>query len=67
MGQDNSLQVEVFDVEGAKRALQFCPFIVRDYVKLLEENSNRWQNLTATALGKIKELSQELNTLKNGK
>ncbi len=50
-----SLQVKIFDLEKAKKELKNCPKIVKDYVRLLEENSKRWQELVNHSIQKLRE------------
>lgn len=50
-----SIQVKCFDERKAKEEIKKCPKIIRDYVKLLEENLERQKQLTALAIGKLKE------------
>lgn len=50
-----SIQVKCFDENRAKTELKNCPKIVRDYVKLLEECLKKQQELTAKAIGKLRE------------
>jgi predicted nucleotide-binding protein (sugar kinase/HSP70/actin superfamily) len=49
--------VNQFDVDEAEKELKNCPLIVKQYVKLLKENVDRWKELNGKALGKIRELS----------
>lgn len=49
-----SIQGKCFDEEKAKAELKKCPKIVRDYVKLLTESRDRWQELTNKAIAKLK-------------
>lgn len=55
-----NVNVNQFDDKKAKAVLKTCPKIVRDYVKLIEEQSVRWQELTKIAIKKIKEQSKGL-------
>lgn len=50
-----SIQVKVFDERKAKDKLKECPKIVRDYVKLLEYRLDIQKQLTAKAIGKLRE------------
>ena len=50
-----SIQVKVFDERKAKDELKKCPKIVRDYVKLLEYHLDIQKQLTAKAIGKLRE------------
>lgn len=50
-----SIQVKVFDERKAKEELKKCPKIVRDYVNLLELHLERQKELTAKAIGKLRE------------
>jgi len=49
-----SIQVSCFDAKKAEAELKKCPKIVRDYVKLLKENNERWKELTSKAVSKLK-------------
>ncbi len=50
-----SINVNVFDTKEAEAELKKCPKIVRDYVRLLKDNADRWEELTKTAIKKLKE------------
>lgn len=50
-----SINVNTFNKKKARLEVRSCPEIVRDYVKLLEESNKRWEDLTKTALKKLKE------------
>ena len=54
-----SIKVNQFDVYKAEEELKKCPKIVGDYVKLLKEHKDNWQNLTRTVIKKIKESYSE--------
>jgi hypothetical protein len=51
--------VNQFDVGEAEKELKNCPLIVKQYVKLLKENVDRWKELNGKSLGKIRELSKQ--------
>ena len=50
-----SIQVNCFNEKEAELEVKKCPKIVRDYVKLLKENSKRWQELSKHAISKLKD------------
>ncbi len=50
-----SIQVNQFDENKAKAEIKKCPQIVREYFKLLQEQSDNWKRLCHTAIGKLKE------------
>ena len=49
-----SPQVECFDDKRAELELKKCPKIVCDYVKLLKIERDKWKQLSARAIGKLK-------------
>ena len=58
-----SIEVKCFDDRGAEDALKKCPKIVRDYVKLLKENKERWRKLTGEAISKLKAQAKVKNNV----
>ena len=46
--------VKEFDMQEAEMALKDCPEIVRQYVNLLKEDSERWKELVKVATEKLK-------------
>jgi len=54
-----SIQVKCFDEKKAEAELKKCPKIVMDYVKLLKESRDRWQQLTNKAIAKMRKESKE--------
>lgn len=55
-----SIQVKSIDTFKAEDEVKKCPLIVRQYVKALESALRSQQDLTRTAIGKIRELSKAL-------
>lgn len=51
-----SIQVKQFDIDKAELELKNCPLIVRQYVKLLKEDRERWKDISKKAIGKLKGL-----------
>jgi len=49
-----SIEVNCFDEKKAEQELKNCPKIVREYVKLLKENNERWKELAQKAISKLK-------------
>lgn len=57
-----SVQVNCFDDRKAEAELKKCPKIVRDYVKLLKESNERWQQLTNKAISKMREEAKNISS-----
>lgn len=55
-----SIQVESFDDRKAEEVVKTCPKIVQDYIKLLKQSKDRWEDLTQKAIKKLKEQNKEL-------
>ena len=51
--------VNNFNVYEAEKELKNCPLIVKQYVKLLKEDIDRWKEINSKALGKIRELAKQ--------
>lgn len=49
-----SVLVECFDEKKAKDELKKCPKIVRDYFRLIQDSSDRWQDISQKAIKKLK-------------
>lgn len=56
-----SIQVNCFDDRKAEAELKNCPKIVRDYVRLLKESNERWQQLTNKAISKLREQAKNID------
>lgn len=54
-----NITVKCFDVYKAEEELKKCPKIIRDYVKLLKEQTERWKALQRTTMKKL--ISKALN------
>ena len=48
------MKVNCFDDRKAELELKNCPKIVQDYVKLLKDNSERWKQVSETAIKKLR-------------
>jgi predicted nucleotide-binding protein (sugar kinase/HSP70/actin superfamily) len=51
--------VNQFDVDEAEKELKNCPLIVKQYVKLLKENVDRWKEVNRKAIREILVLSKQ--------
>jgi hypothetical protein len=56
--------VNQFDVDEAEKELKNCPVIVKQYVKLLKDNADRWKEINRKAIREILVLSKQQD---NGK
>jgi predicted nucleotide-binding protein (sugar kinase/HSP70/actin superfamily) len=59
--------VNQFDVDEAEKELKNCPLIVKQYVKLLKENVDRWKEVNRKAIREIFVLSKQQNNDTNPK
>lgn len=50
-----SIETNSFDVNKAEEELKNCPKIIRDYVRLLKEQTEHQKHLIAKAILKIKQ------------
>lgn len=48
------------NVLEARRLLEYCPKPVQDYVSALERSVSGWEHINATAVAKIRELSEKV-------
>ena len=51
--------VNQFDVDEAEKELKNCPIIVKQYVKLLKENADRWKEINRKAIREIFVLAKQ--------
>lgn len=58
-----SIQVNSFDVYKAEEILKTCPQIIKTYVKLLKEQTEKWKDLHYISMKKLKEANESINQL----